>query len=365
MNMIDFMNLKRQVEQYKTEYMQAIERVVDDNAFAGGKYVKEFESDFARYLGIKECVGLSSGTSALFMAMKALGIKEEDEVIVPANTFIASAWGAYYCGAKVVFADCREDTWELDYDKLEEQITNKTKAIVGVHLYGQPFDIEKVLKIARAYNVELVEDCAQAHGAKYNGYNVGTMGKIGCFSFYPGKNLGAFGEAGAIVSEDDALCDNIRMMREHGSRVRYIHEIEGYNLRMDGIQASILSSKLRHIEEWNNLRKSVAKEYQKNIISSKIKLQLVPQYVDPVWHLFEVEVDNADRFIEYMYSNGVNCGRHYPVPCHLQKAFKSLDYKVGDFPNAEYHAEHCVSLPMYPELTKEEVDRVIDLCNRY
>lgn len=362
---LPYMDLSRQVQKNKKEYLSVIESVLDETAFSSGKYVEIFEEEFAAYVGTKDCVGLSSGTSALFMAMKAIDIRPGDEVIVPATTFIASAWGGLYCGATIVFVDCRGDTWEINAEKIEEAITERTKAIIGVHLYGQPFDVDAVAEIAARHQIYLIEDCAQAHGAKYKGKKVGTAGKIGCFSFYPGKNLGAFGEAGAIVSNDEALCKKIRIMREQGARERYYHDIEGYNLRMDGIQGSILSLKLKMLDSWNERRKEIAGKYLSGILSGKITMQVVPAFADPVWHLFEVEVDDVENFMNYMKSNQVYCGRHYPVPCHLQKVFSYAGYKKGDFPRAEYHADHCVSIPMFPEMTDAEVSRVIMLCNQY
>lgn len=360
-----FMDLSRQVGRHKDEFMKAIEMVVDDGAFAGGKYVRKFEEQFAAYIGAKYCSGVSSGTSALFMAMKALGIRAGDEVIVPSTTFIASAWGAFYCGAKPVFVECDKRNWEIDPSKIEEKITENTRAIIGVHLYGMPFDFDNVKKIADKYNLPIVEDCAQAHGAKYKGKNVGTLGDLACFSFYPGKNLGAFGEAGAVVTNNKDYYNIVEIMKNHGSDLQYYHNIEGYNLRMDGIQGAILSTKLNYIDEWNEKRKHIAYKYRNGIMNPKIIIQDVPDYADSVYHLFEIEVEDVLRFMGYMDNNGVKCGRHYPVPCHLQKVFSYLDYKAGDLPVAEFHAKHCISLPMFPELENEEVRMIVDLCNRY
>ena len=362
---LQFMDLSRQIKQHKDEFMKAIEHVVNDAAFSGGKYSKKFEEEFAEYIGTKYCSGLSSGTSALFMAMKALDIKAGDEVIVPANTFIASAWGAYYCGAKPVFVDCREDTWEIDASRIEEKISEKTKAIIGVHLYGMPFDFDAVKAVADKYRLPIVEDCAQAHGAIYKGKKAGTIGEIGCFSFYPGKNLGAFGEAGAIATNNQDYYKKIEMMKAHGSSKQYYHDIEGYNLRMDGIQGAVLSVKLKYLDEWNKRRIEIAEKYCRDIKNNKIKLQVSTENSQSVYHLFEVEVDDAVRFINYMDENGIHCGRHYPVPCHLQKVFTYLGYKQGDFPIAEYHADHCVSLPIFPELSEREISEIANICNKY
>lgn len=363
--MLNFMDLSRQVKNHKSEYMKAIENVVDDTAFSGGKYVKAFEKKFADYIGADYCSALNSGTSALFMAMKAIGINSGDEVIVPATTFIASAWGAFYCGAKPVFVECNEDNWEIDPYKIEEKITKNTKAIVAVHLYGMPFDFDAVKAVANKYSLPVIEDCAQAHGAKYKGKKVGTLGDLGCFSFYPGKNLGAFGEAGAVVTNNKLYYQKIEMMKNHGSDRRYYHDIEGYNLRMDGIQGAILSTKLQYLDTWNQKRREIATEYFSKIKNDKIKLQEVPAYAEPVFHLFEIEVDNVESFMKNTESKGIGCGRHYPLPCHLQQVFSCYGYKKGDLPISEYHADHCVSLPMFPEMTNEEIQKVIDICNEY
>ncbi len=364
-NNLGFMDLSRQVKLHKNEFMSAIENVIDDTAFSGGKYVEKFEKEFANYLGVKFCSALSNGTDALFMAMKVIGIGDGDEVIIPANTFIASAWGAFYCGAKPVFVDIKSDTWEIDSSKIECVVTEKTKAIVGVHLYGNAFDFDAVKVIADKYNLKVVEDCAQAHGALYKGRKVGTLGDIACFSFYPGKNLGAFGEAGAVVTNNEEYFKKIEIMKNHGSSIRYRHEIEGYNCRMDGINGAVLSTKLQWIDSWNDRRRDIANKYLKSIKNSNIKTIKINEDVVPVWHLFEVQVDEPNRFMVYMKEKGIECGRHYPIPCHLQKVFEYLHYSEGDLPFAEKHAAHCVTLPMFPELTDDEVNMVIDACNHY
>lgn len=362
---LGFMDLSRQVKAHKEEFMTAVETVLDDTAFSGGKYVERFEKEYADYIGAAHCSALSNGTSALFMAMKSIGIEAGDEVIVPANTFIASAWGAFYCGAKPVFVDCTSDTWEIDPAKIEGSITNKTKAIVGVHLYGNAFDFDSVKAVADKYNLKVVEDCAQAHGATYKGKKVGTLGDIACFSFYPGKNLGAFGEAGAITTNNEEYYRKIEIMKNHGSSIRYHHDMEGYNLRMDGINGAILSLKLKWIDAWNTRRREIAGKYMCSVSNERIKMIRIDEDVAPVWHLFEIQVDDAELFMTFMRNRGIDCGRHYPIPCHLQKVFKYLGYKKGDLPVAENLAEHCVTLPMFPEMTNEEINKVIEACNDY
>lgn len=364
-NRIDYMDLKRQYKKYKSEFMDAIEQVCEETAFSGGKFAERFEKDFAHYIGTSYCAAVNSGTSALHMAMLALNIGPGDEVIVPANTFIASAWGVMYTGATPVFVDCTDDTWVIDATKLEEKVTKNTKAIVGVHLYGQPFDVDAIKKIAHKHQLALIEDCAQAHGAKYKGKKVGGFGDVGCFSFYPGKNLGAFGEGGAITTDSKSLCDMINIYKNHGAEKRYYHDYIGYNMRMDGIQGAILSQKLKYLDSWNQRRKEIAQRYKNEIRNENIKFQKVTPDTEPVYHLMEVQVDNRDVFMEYMENRNIYCSCHYPVPCHLQKVFAYLGYKEGDLPIAEALASHCVSLPMFPELRDDEVDAVILACNNY
>jgi len=364
-NTINFMDLKRQYDTIKPEIFKAIEDVCDKTAFSGGPFVDTFEKDFADYCGVKHSLGLNSGTTALHAAMLALGIKHGDEVIVPANTFIATAWGVSYTGATPVFVDCEPDTWEICCDKIEEKITPRTKAIIGVHLYGQPFDVDKLAAIAKKHNLTLIEDCAQAHGALYKGRKAGSMSEIGCFSFYPGKNLGAYGEGGAITTNNQSIEAHVKSIRNHGSTERYFHDEIGYNYRMDGIQGAVLSVKMKYIDTWNQRRRSIGERYKKEFSNPLIKTQFQPDWAKSVYHLFVITTENRDDFMNYMKSNGISCGLHYPLPCHLQKAYIELGYKKGDCPNAEYLASHCVSLPMFPELTDEEVERVIKTVNTY
>lgn len=362
---IDFMNLSRQYNEHREEFLDAIERVCENTAFSGGKYAEKFEQEWAEYVGTKYCVGVGSGTDAIFLVTKALDIGKGDEVIVPADTFIASAWGAAYCEATPVFVDCDTDTWEIDIKSLEQAITKKTKAIMAVHLYGQPCNLTGVIELAQKHGIFVIEDCAQAHGARWNGQKVGTFGVAGCFSFYPGKNLGAFGEGGAITTNDGTLYEKLIALRSHGAYERYYHDMVGYNMRLDGIQGAVLSTKLVYLDEWNSMRNAIADRYKNEIINSKIKKQAIDDRAYSVYHLFEVEVDDKKKFLEYMEQNDIHCGQHYPVPCHLQKAFDTLGYKIGDIPVAEEHAKKCVSLPMFPEMTKKEIDRVIEVCNAW
>lgn len=372
--MIKRIDLTRDYKKHEAEYLAAIKACCEETAFSGGKYADKFDEEFAQYLnkdgaksGEKLFVqGVNNGTSALHCALAALGIGPGDEVIVPANTYIASAWGVTYTGATPVFVDCTEDTWEIDASKIEERITDKTKAILGVHLYGQPFDFGAVKKIADKYNLFVVEDCAQAHGAKFEGKTVGTLGDLGCFSFYPGKNLYAFGEGGAVATYNADYDHYMNVMKNQGCNVRYYHEMIGYNYRLEGMQGAVLSVSLKYLPEWTKRRQEIGKRYMLEITNPKFKLQSHPDNTETVFHLFEVKVDgDPEEFLKYMKERDIECNRHYPVPCHLQDAYKELGYKKGDCPNAECLAEHCATLPLFPEMTDEEVSIVIKAVNEY
>jgi len=301
----------------------------------------------------------------LHLAMLALGIGAGDEVIIPANTFIATAWGVSHAGAIPVFVDCTSDTWQIEATKVEEKITAKTKAVIGVHLYGQPFDVDALKLICEKNNLFLVEDAAQAQGARYKGIPVGSFGEMACFSFYPGKNLGACGEAGGITTNNENYCRHLQSLRNHGSKTRYYHDEIGFNMRMGGLEAVSLTVKLKYLQAWNDRRRSIAKRYQQEINNSKIKLQVQPPFADSIYHLFVVTTDERDNLMKFLNDHDIYPALHYPVPCHLQKAYKYLNYKEGDCPNAEYLAAHCLSLPMYAELTDEEISYVIDVINSY
>ena len=365
MSTINCLDLKGQHQQIKKEVFELFEKVYENTAFSGGPFVEQFEKDFSNYAQTKYTIGVNNGTSALHLAMLALGIGAGDEVIIPANTFIATAWAISYVGATPVFVDCDKDNWEIDPVQIEKVITAKTKAIIGVHLYGMPFDIDAVLSIAKKHNLFLVEDAAQAQGARYKGITVGGFGEMACFSFYPGKNLGACGEAGGITTNNEVYQKHLNSLRNHGSMVRYYHDEVGFNMRMGGLEGASLQVKLKYLEAWNNRRREIAKMYHAGIKNTKIKMQTQPEWADSIYHLFVVTTDEKDKFVKHLQANNVNPGFHYPVPCHLQKAYSSLNYKVGDFPNSEYLASHCVSLPMYAELSNDDVNKVIDTINNY
>ena len=363
-NTIPCLDLKGQHAQVKEEIFKSFEKVYEQTAFSGGPFVAEFEKSFATYIGANYAIGVSNGTVALHLAMIALGIGDGDEVIIPANTFIATAWGVSHAGATPVFVDC-DETWNIDPTKIEAAITSKTKAVIGVHLYGQPFDIDAVKTICDKHGIFMVEDAAQAQGARYKGKTVGVFGEMACYSFYPGKNLGACGEAGGLTTNNPAYDAHLRSLRNHGSTVRYFHDEIGYNYRMGGLEGASLTVKLKYLESWNNQRRAIADRYRKEISNPKITLQSKPDWADGVNHLFIVTTEHKDAFVKHLADNGISAAFHYPVPCHLQKAYVSLGYKKGDFPNSEYLAQHCVSLPMYAELELEQIEHVIMVINTF
>jgi dTDP-4-amino-4,6-dideoxygalactose transaminase len=365
MQKIPCLDLKGQHDQIKEEVFAAFEKVYEKTAFSGGPFVEEFENQFAGFIGAKYAIGVNNGTTALHLAMLALGIGPGDEVILPADTFIATAWGPSHAGATPVFVDCTADTWQIDVSKIEEKITSNTKAIIGVHLYGQPFDIEGVMAICKKHNLYLIEDTAQAQGARYKGTTVGVFGEMACYSFYPGKNLGACGEAGGITTNNESYKKHLHSLRNHGCEVRYYHDEIGYNYRMGGLEGASLSIKLKYLEGWNNRRREIARMYHASITNPKVKMQHQPDWADSIYHLFVVTTDNRDDLIKFLNERNIFPALHYPVPCHLQKAYAHLGYKQGDCPNAEYLAAHCLSLPMYAELSDEQVQSVIAAINEY
>ncbi len=358
-------DLTRDYEKHRQEYQAAIGQVCAEAAFSGGKYADRFDREFAAYVGSRYASGVNNGTSALHCAMLALGVGPGDEVIVPANTYIATAWGVSYTGATPVFADCTADTWELDPVAVEKKITPRTRGIIGVHLYGQPFDFAGVKAVADEHGLFVAEDCAQACGAKFEGKNVGTLGELGCFSFYPGKNLYAFGEGGSVTCDGEAYYRHIERLKNQGCDVRYYHDEIGYNYRLEGLQGAVLSVSLKFLPQWTARRQEIGRRYLREIQNPLFTMQAHPANTEPVFHLFVVTVPDHDDFVRYMAEADVECNMHYPVPCHLQKAYRHLGYQEGDCPNAEYLAAHCVTLPLFPEMREEEIARVIGLCNAY
>jgi len=363
---IKFLDLKAQYPLIKKEILEKLNDIIENTAFVSGKYVKDFEKSFADYLGVKNCIAVNNGTSALYLSLFANGLNSGDEVIVPVNTFIATAEAVSLLGARPIFVDINESNYNINPSEIEAKITQKTKAIIPVHLYGQCADMDPILKIAERHNLFVIEDACQAHGAEYKGRKAGSMGKCGAFSFYPGKNLGAWGEGGAIATNDDGLADKIRLIRDHGSRKKYYHEIVGGNFRMNEFQGAVLSTKIKYLEEWNESRRKNAKLYLELLNhNSGIIVPFVEEYNKPAWHLFVVRVQERDKFITYSNNKGIQTGIHYPFPLHLTDAFRHLGYKDGDFPIAEKVQREIVSLPMYPELESGQVKCAADVINKY
>ena len=358
-------DLTRDYTAHREAYREAIEKVCRETAFSGGKYADAFDREFAEYVGVPYACGVNNGTSALHLAMLALGVGEGDQVIVPANTYIATAWGVSYTGAEPVFADCRVDTWEIDPEAAEKKITSRTKGIIGVHLYGQPFDYAGIRQVADRHGLFVVEDCAQAHGARFRGRNVGSLGELGCFSFYPGKNLYAFGEGGSVTCKEESYYRHMNRLKNQGCDIRYYHDEIGYNYRLEGLQGAVLSVSLNYLPRWTERRREIGARYEREITNPLFTMQAHPEDTEPVYHLFVVCLEERDRFVRYMEAEGVECNLHYPVPCHLQKAYAYLGGKRGDCPNAEYLADHCVTLPLFPEMREEETDTVTRLCNAF
>jgi dTDP-4-amino-4,6-dideoxygalactose transaminase len=353
---VPFLDLSAHHAPLRSEFDAAIGEVIESAAFAGGPFVEGFEADFARYCGCEYAIGVGSGTDALWLALLAFGVGVGDEVITVPNTFMATAEAISFCGAKPVFVDVDALTYTMDPTLLEEAITSRTKAIIPVHLFGQPADMDPILEIARSHRLIVIEDAAQAHGAEYKGRRAGSLGDVGCFSFYPGKNLGAFGEAGAVVTNDPELRQKIRILRDHGQIHKYYHTMVGWNARMDGIQAAILGVKLRHLERGNELRRSHAANYDEALGGiEELVTPYTADYARHVYHIYAIRVPSRDEIIELLAEMGVACGIHYPVPIHLQDAYKSLEYKIGTFPVAERAAHQFISLPIYPELTATQI----------
>lgn len=362
---IPCLDLKKQYASIKEEVLQKTEEVFDSTAFSGGKYVETFEQEFAQFCESAFALGCNNGTTALHLAILALGIGPGDEVILPANTFIATAWGPSYVNATPVFVDCDPATWQIDANLVEQKITTKTKAIIGVHLYGQPCDVDALKDIAARHQLYFIEDAAQAQGARYKGKRIGQFGDIACFSFYPGKNLGAYGEAGGLTTQNESYLKHMQSLRNHGMVQRYYHDEIGYNYRMDGLQGAILSIKLAKLDQWNQRRQTIAKRYQTEINNPLITCQTQPEWAESVYHLFVVTTENRDQLMSFLQAHDIFPGLHYPVPCHLQKAYAYLGHQEGDFPHSEYLSKHCLSLPMFAELTDDEVTRVIEVLNAY
>ena len=356
---VPFLDLKAQYESIKDEVAVAIQQVLDRTAFAGGPFVAQFEKEFAAFCTTRCAIGVGSGTDALWLALVGLGIGPGDEVVTTPNTFIATAEAISYCGAKPVFVDVDEKTYNMDPALLEAAITPRTKAVIPVHLFGQMADMDPIMEIARKRKLFVVEDASQAHGAEYKGRRAGSIGDAGCCSFYPGKNLGAYGEAGAVVTNDVELDRKVRMLRDHGQAKKHYHDLVGWNARMDGIQGAILSVKLRHLPTWNESRRRNAGIYDELLQGMDgITTPKEAGYGRHVYHIYAVRVPARDSLIGVLANQDIHCGIHYPIPLHLQEAYRSLGLGKGRFPVAEKTASEFVSLPMFPELTREQIEYV-------
>ena len=361
---IPYSELKRTFQLHKKEYEAAALRVLESGWYILGREVEKFENAFADYLGVKKCVALNSGTDALIIAVRALNIGVGDEVIVPANTYIATVIGITENGATPVFVDA-DEYMEIDADQIEEKITSNNKEIMVTHLYGHPSRMDKIRKIAEKNKVYLIEDCAQSHGAQYDSQFVGTFGTVGCFSFYPTKPLGAMGDAGAIVTNDEELAEKVRMLRNYGSKKKYENEINGVNSRMDEIQAALLQVGLKYLDENNAERIHIAEKYINEIDNKKIKKPVSYKKAKHIYHLFPVLVENREEFQKYLESKGINTAIHYPVPPYVAGCYKNWEYGWDDYPKSSFYARHEVSLPIYAGMPEEEVGGVISAVNEY
>ena len=353
---IPLVDLKVQYESIKREIDAKIASVIAQTAFIGGTFVKKFEEEFASYCGVEHCVGVANGTDALYVALRTLGVGPGDEVITAANTFIATAEAIKSAGAQVVFVDINPTTYGIDVERIEEKITSRTKAIIPVHLYGQPADMGPILALAKKHGLKVVGDGAQAHGAEYKGRPIAQLADITCFSFYPGKNLGAYGDAGALVTDNQEWAAKARMFANHGRSKKYDHDFEGINSRLDGIQAAVLSAKLPHLDRWTESRRTNAYKYNEALKGLKLVIPQEMNDVKAVYHLYVVRVPNGDRdkLLDFLKANGVDAGVHYPIALPYLNAYRYLNHSEADFPEALKASGQILSLPMFPELTDEQ-----------
>jgi dTDP-4-amino-4,6-dideoxygalactose transaminase len=356
---IPFLDLKAPHVELREEIAEAIDRVVSSGWYILGPEVEAFEVEYARYCEADQCVGLANGLDALHLALRAMDVGPGDEVIVPSNTYIATWLAVSQCGATPVPVEPLEATYNIDPSLIEAAITPRTKVILPVHLYGQPCDMDPILAIARKYGLRVLEDGAQAHGARYKGRRIGAHGDVVAWSFYPGKNLGALGDGGAITTSDPELADRIRVLRNYGSRVKYVNEVQGYNSRLDPIQAAVLQVKLRHLDEWNARRSVIARVYQDGLSGCGLLLPAVPEWADPAWHLFVVRHAQRDALQKQLSDAGVGSLIHYPIPPHRQQAYAERGFEAGDWPLASRLAHEVLSIPIGPHFSQAEAEAVI------
>ncbi len=352
-------------EKVKTELKDAFERVLQNSWYIDGKEDVSFEKKFSEYIGTRWCIGVGNGLDALMLALKSLGIGKGDEVIVPSNTFIATALAVSNVGATIVFVEPDIETYNINPELIEEKITERTKAIIPVHLYGLACEMDEIMKIANKYNLHVIEDCAQAHGAMYGNRKVGSFGIASCFSFYPGKNLGALGDAGAVVTEDKKIYEDIKSLRNYGSDRKYHHIYEGYNSRLDEMQAAFLSAKLPYLDEVNDDRKHIAARYLEGICNRELIMPRKTDKSDHVWHIFAIRSKRRDELKQWLSDNGIMTGIHYPTPIYLQDCYKHLGIKKGTFPIADELSNTELSLPMFFGMTEEQIDYVVERINSF
>lgn len=357
---VPFLDLRRQYLPIKKEISLVIKKVIDDSAFILGNYVEEFEKNFANYCNAEHCIGVNSGTSALRLALMAAGIKQGDEIILPPNTFIATAEAISLVNAKPVFVDINHESFNIDPEKIEAAITPKTKAIIPVDLYGQPADLDPIIEIAEKNNLKVIEDACQAHGAEYKNKKIGSISEITCFSFYPGKNLGAYGEGGAVVTNNEEFAEKIKMLRDHGQAKKNHHEIIGDNCRLEGIQGAVLNVKLKYLDVWTEKRRKNAEVYNQFLKDAKVLTPKEEGYAKHVYHLYVILAEKRSHLIQHLNDNGVSTGMHYPIPIHLQPAYSHLGLKEGSFKVTESFTKKIVSLPMFAELSEKEMSYVAE-----
>jgi len=361
MEKVPFLDLRAQYEGLKDEVIEAVKRVLSSGIYLRGEEVEGFEEEFARYCEVKYAVGVGSGTEALYLALRALGIGKGDEVITVPNTFAATAEAVLLAGAQVSFVDVDERTHTMDPELLEQVITSRTKAIIPVHLYGQPADMARILRVARRHNLYVIEDAAQAHGARYQGRRVGSLGDVACFSFYPSKNLGAYGDGGAVVTNDEGIARRVRMLGEHGSERKYVHLFLGTTSRLDALQAAVLRVKLRHLDRWNEHRRRIARLYRQQLAElDGLRLPEEAEGRYHVYHLYVIRTTKRDALKDYLGARGIGTGLHYPIPLHRQPFLASLKIEEGRFPVSEKLAREVLSLPIYPEMREEVVREVAE-----
>lgn len=356
---VPFLDLKAQFASLREEVLAALSDVAESATYVLGPHVRQFEAAFAEYIGAQHCVAVNSGTSALHLALLGANVGPGDEVLTVPMTFIATCWAVSYVGATPRFVDIDRETCTMDVSQVRRAMTARTKAILPVHLYGQPADLGPLLEIADEYGIPLIEDVAQAHGAKYHGRTAGSLGQSGCFSFYPGKNLGAYGEGGAVTTNDAALAQRLRALRDHAQAARYHHSEVGFNYRMDAFQGAVLGIKLRHIEAWTEARRALARRYCELLADLPLVLPVEAANRRHVWHLFVVRHPERDRLRAALEQDGIQTGLHYPIPLHLQQAYAQLGLKRGAYPVAEAVGDECFSLPLFPEMSHTQQDAVV------